>query len=201
MVPEHLMEFFPLGGIVFEEITRMEKRRKIRDKLGLDEDDILVTHTGKMNKDKRTEEILEAFKNTCSPQLHLILIGSLSEEIKTNVEQLIASDRRIRFIGWKSGNELMNYLCASDLYLQLGTQSATMQNAVCCGNAVALYPYLSHTFLLEDKAFYVHSKDDVECLLRRLTLDRSILQEKRKQLYELALRRLDYKVLAARICQ
>lgn len=198
-VPDDVMEFFPLGGVVLEETKEVEKRNRIREELGLDGEDILVTHTGKMNESKRTVEILEAFNNVSSDRLHLLLIGALDEEIKINAEQLIASDKRIKFVGWKSGDELFEYLCASDLYLQPGTQSATMQNAICCGSTVALYPYPSHKALLGDKAFYVESRKDIECLLKTLALDKDILQEKRSGLRDIALEKLDYKVLAARL--
>lgn len=198
-VPIDVMEFFPLGGIVFEEKTRMEKRCRIREELGLDEGDILLTHTGKMNKSKRTEEIIEAFSRVSSDRLHLILIGSLNRDIEVNAKQLIASDKRITFIGWKSGNELLDYLCACDLYIQPGTQSATMQNAVCCGNAVALYPHPSHKALLEDRAFYVESRQDIESLLRYIVRNADALDRKRRELREIALDVLDYRVLATRL--
>ncbi len=198
-IPNHMMEFFPLGGVIFEERSRNSKRNKIRQELGLKEEEILIAHTGKMNRKKRTEDVLEAFTKVPSDRLRLILIGSLSEDIRTKAERLVASDDRIRFLGWKSGDELLDHLCASDLYLQPGTQSATMQNAVCCRNAVAVCPYPSHKALLEDKAFYVESRQDIERLLRDVVRDADALENKRRELYRIASDVLDYRVLAARL--
>lgn len=198
-IPDHMIEFFPLGGVVFEEKTRLQKRNKTRHELGLEEEDILIVHTGKMNKDKRTEEVLEAFTGVLSDRLRLILIGSLHEDIRAKVERLVASDNRIRFLGWKSSDELFNYLCASDLYMQPGSQSATMQNAVCCRSAVALYPYSSHKALLGDSAFYIESRQDIEALLRYVVRNPDTLEKKRRELYKIASDVLDYRVLAARL--
>lgn len=198
-IPNHKMEFFPLGGVVFEERSRTWKRNRIRQELGLQEDDVLIAHTGKMSREKRTEGVLEAFTRVPSDRLRLILIGSLGEDIRMRVERLVASDDRIRFLGWKTGDELLDYLCASDLYLQPGTQSATMQNAVCCRNAVAVYPYPSHKALLEDRAFYIESTQDIERLLRDVVRDTDALESKRRELYRMALEVLDYRVLAARL--
>lgn len=198
-IPDHMMEFLPLGGVVLEEKSRNLKRNRARQDLGLDEENVLIVHTGKMNRRKRTDEVLEAFTRVPSNRLRLILIGSLDEDIKANVERLVASDNRVRFLGWKSGDELLDYLCASDLYMQPGTQSATMQNAVCCGNAVAVYPYPSHKALLEDRAFYVESREDIERLLRYVAYNADALKEKREELNRVALEVLDYRILAAKL--
>lgn len=198
-IPDHMMEFFPLGGVVFEEKRRIRKRNRIRQELGLEEEDVMIAHTGKMDRSKRTEEVLEAFTRVRSSKLHLVLIGSLSQDIRAAVGRLVASDNRIRFLGWKSGDDLLDYLCASDLYLQPGTQSATMQTAVCCGNAVAVYPYPSHRALLGERAFYVESRQDIETLLAHVTSATDVLKQKREELNRLALEVLDYRVLAARL--
>jgi len=152
-----------------------------------------------MNKRKRTEEILEAFTRVPSDRLCLILIGSLDEDVRANVETLVACDDRIGLLSWRSGDDLLDYLCASDLYMQPRSQSATMQNAICCGNAVAVYPYTSHKVILEDRAFYVESREDIEHLLIHLECNPDALKEKHEALHKLALEALDYRVLAARL--
>jgi glycosyltransferase involved in cell wall biosynthesis len=198
-VPDKLMEFYPLGGVVFDETVRQEKRERIRKKLDLKSDDILIVHSGKMDVLKRTEEVLEAFLQVPDEKLKLILIGSINDDIKTKIEHLILSDKRISFLGWKNSNELMEYLCAGDLYLQPGSQSATMQNALCCGSAVAVYPYESHKYLLNDSAFYVESKDDIVKFLKEISNSSDILEEKRLKAKKIVYEVLDYRVLASRL--
>src|SRR5690606_22897121 len=100
----------------------------------------------------------------------------------------------IRFLGWMSPTQLSNYLMASDLYVQLGSQSATMQHALCNGNVVALFPYESHTYLLGDSCYYISNVDDLKNLLFKLSMKE--LNIKRIQSRKLAEEVLDYKKIA-----
>jgi glycosyltransferase involved in cell wall biosynthesis len=198
-VPDDIMEFYPLGGIVPDENVRQEKRKEIRKELMLSEQDTLVIHSGKMDKLKRTEEILKAFIQVPSDKIKLILIGSLSDEVGNRVEELISSDQRIVFLGWKKGTELMDYMCAGDLYIQPGSQSATMQNAICCGCVAALYPYESHKYLLGDGVFYIDTIEDMKNLFKDILDNPREFERKRAKTDKIAREVLDYKVLASRL--
>lgn len=198
-IPSKIMEYYPLGGIVLEDSARLEKRKRIREELEFNNNDILIIHSGKMNRQKRTIELIKAFNNVKDCNLHLILIGSLDDDINDSVMELISLDDRIKFLGWKNGNELLDYLCASDLYLQPGTQSATMQNAACTNNALALYPYPSHKYLFKDSVFYIETSKDIENLLINVLTRPDLLEEKRKSVFNIAKEKLDYKVLASRL--
>jgi Glycosyltransferase len=198
-IPESLLEFYPLGGNVVEESVRDAKRKQIREELKLNPDDILIVHSGKMDKRKRTEDLLEAFTEVTNEKLKLVLIGSMPNDVKENSMRLVSSDHRIRYLGWKSGEQLIDYLYACDLYLQPGTQSATMQNALCCGSAAALYPYPSHKYLLGDSVFYVESTQDMRKLFEEITDKPYLIENKRAKASKIAKEVLDYKVLASRL--
>ncbi len=198
-VPDNMMEFYPLGGIIINENSRRIRRIKIRNELSINNDNILLVHSGKMNKQKCTEEVLEAFIKVPDDRLRLILIGSLSEDIRENAEKLISSDNRIKLIGWKTGEELIDYLCSCDLYIQPGTQSATMQNALCCGSPVAVYPYPSHKYLLGNNAFYIQNSNDMSKLFNDILENAEILNTMRTNSYKMALYKLNYEVLARKL--
>ncbi|BCZ49020.1 hypothetical protein psyc5s11_50870 [Clostridium gelidum] len=198
-VPDNLMEFYPLGGIILDESIREEKRIKIRKKLMLKNANILMVHSGKMDKLKRTDEIIKAFMQVKSDKFRLLLIGTMQDDVKKDIFPLIESDNRIKFLGWKNGDELLNYLCACDLYVQPGTQSATMQNALCCGSAAALYPYSSHKYLLKDSVFYIETINDMMNLFDDISRNPEILEKKQIQSNKLAHEILDYRVLASRL--
>lgn len=195
------IEFYPLGGVVLNKDIRSTKRKMIRKELGLNNNDVLLIHTGKMNKHKRTEVLLKAFIQVTSNHLHLVLIGSLSKEIKINVRKLTLTNKRIKFLGWKSGDELTDYLCACDLYMQPGTQSATIQNAACCMSALAVYPYPSYDYLFRDSVFYIKNENDIVDLLGDIVNNPKILEKKRLISYKIAEDKLDYKVLAKKLYQ
>lgn len=198
-IKEEKLEYFPLGSYVFNEEERIKNRNNVRIQLDLKDDDILVLHSGKMDKLKRTEEILKAFIKVKASKLKLVLIGSMNDEIMQKVKPLILSDERVSFLGWKSGHELMEYLCACDLYIQPGGQSATMQNALCCGSAAALYPHQSHKKLLNDSVFYVETIEDMKRIFENISENRQVLEDKRVQTNKIAKEMLDYKLLASRL--
>ena len=198
-IPEDKLEYLPLGGIIIPADEYLKKRSLIRSESHLHDSDILCIHSGKMDEKKRTLELLKAFTVTTGDNLKLFIIGSLSENIKAEALSLIASDNRIKYLGWKTGEELLDLLCAGDLYVQPGGQSATMQNALCSGCAAALYPHESHKYLLGDSVFYINTIEDMVQLFKRVSLDRNVLEAKRNQSFKIAKEKLDYKKLAARL--
>lgn len=198
-LPDDSLELFPLGGIIPEENERKRIRRKIRNEFDLGDENILIIHTGKLDKKKRTIDLLKAFIECDEKKLRLFIVGSLLDDIANDVRYLVNKDKRISFLGWKNGDELLNLLCASDLYIQPGGQSATMQNAACCGNALALYPHKSHKILMEDTVFYIKSIQDMKKLFYEITLDSNLLDNKRKESFNLAKIKLDYAWQAKRI--
>lgn len=198
-VPIEKMEFYPLGGIVFAEEERLARRKKIRQKIGLDNKDILMVHTGKMQKEKRTEELLQAFTQVKSEKIKLLLIGIFSDDVESAVEHIIAADCRIQYVGWKDGEELFDYLCATDMYLQPGSQSATMQNAICCGCSVMLYPHKSHKSYLKGNGFYVETVEDMVSVFNTIDSNPEVLKDMSKASYIVAYNLLDYTKLAARL--
>ena len=69
-VPQDKMEFYPLGGMIIEGKERQAKRDKIRNKLKLSDEDILLVHSGKLDNLKRTDDILEALAEVPAEKLH-----------------------------------------------------------------------------------------------------------------------------------
>jgi glycosyltransferase involved in cell wall biosynthesis len=200
-ISDQMLEYYPLGGVVFNDEIRIENRKRVRNELLLEENDILLIHSGKMDALKRTSEILVALQQIPDKRVKLILIGSMDQPTKSILEPMIQADNRVKFLGWKSAEDLMEYLCACDLYFQPGGQSATLQNALCCGCAVAIYPHESHKYLLGDSAFYINDKEDIKNVLNCVLKDINILKEKQKQSFWIACKQLDYKVLAERLYQ
>ena len=200
-LPESILEFYPLGGIIPPCETRLQRRNKIRADHSAKADDILLIHSGRMGKAKKTYELVQALHVTQADNIKLLIIGSMTDDVASNVMPIVDADPRIEYLGWKSGAELTDYLCAADLYVQPGTQSATMQNALCCGSAAALYPYESHKYLLGDSVFYIETIEDMKKLFAAISTTPDIVEAKRAMSNKVARECLDYKVLAARLYQ
>lgn len=198
-IPESLMEFYPLGGIILDENERIKRREIRRAELGLRDEDILLLHTGKMDKLKRTEDILVAFSKVKNDKLRLVLIGSISDEIRSRIDALIEADKRVSFLGWKSADDLLGYLCACDMYVQPGGQSATMQNAMCVYSPVMLYPHLSHIPYLDGNGYFVTTIEDIIQAFLKISDNPSDLVTMRKNSERVAKEILDYRTLAARL--
>ncbi len=198
-IPLQRLEYYPLGGKIFPWEEYDKKRKNIRSRYSLTEDDILLMHSGKMDVQKKTIMILQAMERVRDERLKLIIIGSMEEEVKSFYEKIGRSDRRVEYVGWKCGEELLDYLCAADLYLQPGTQSATMQNAACCRCALALYPYESHKYLLGESVFYIKNARDIVELLNEILRNPQIIRQKRDEIFAVAQEKLDYRKLAARL--
>jgi glycosyltransferase involved in cell wall biosynthesis len=200
-VPDSIMEFFPLGGLVLDEGERKKKRDAKRLELNLKDDDILFIHTGKMDALKRTESILKAFSAVQDGKLRLVLIGSIPDEIRTRIDPLIQADNRVSFLGWKNAEDLLDYLCACDMYVQPGSQSATMQNAMCVYAAVMLYPHRSHIPYLDGNGYFVKSIEDMSQCFQKISRNPGDLEIMRRNSERLAKGILDYRRLAARLYQ
>lgn len=198
-IPEDLMEFYPLGGAVFSVEERNEKRRRKRKELGLREHDILFVHSGKLDVQKRTVDLLTAFSSVPDSRFKLVLIGSIPQDGKERIDSLIKNDPRISFLGWKSTDELLSYLCACDMYLQPGSQSATMQNALCAFAPVMLYPHKSHKPYFRNNGYFVTTVNDMVQSFLDISSHPNNLKIMSSHSEELAKDLLDYRKLAARL--
>lgn len=199
-VPESIMEFYPLGGYIpnAEEYTSARKLR--RDELCVEDDELLFVHAGKLEPQKRTEELLRAF--LAVPGLHakLAIIGSMPDEVRERVMPLIKSDDRVIYLGWKTSDELRAYLCACDLYLQPGKPSAVLQNAVCCGCPVLSYPHESYKEDFDYQNFiWAETSADLIGAFQSIESGKVDLTALRHNSERCACELLDYRVLARRI--
>lgn len=199
-VPLERMEYFPLGGNPPEENEYLEKRAKRREELELAEDELLLLHSGKLDALKRTAELLKAFSAVPELKAKLAIIGSVPESEKQTLLPLMEENPRVIYLGWKLAPELLEYLCASDLYCQPGSVSATLQNAVCCGCPVMTYPHLPYTEDLDfGNLLWVKTQEDMETVFRDLAAKRTNLETLREGSRRCAGELLDYKSLAARL--
>lgn len=193
------MEFYPLGGNIIPKEQKLHYSKLIRARHGFDDDDILILHSGKLDAAKKTVELIKAFLKVGCSNLKLLVVGSIPDNQKSVLEPLFNKSPDVFFLGWKTGDELVAYLCAADLYFQPGTQSATMQNAICCGTPVALYPYASHRPYIRGNGYFVSSCDDYVRVFEALKNDKKDLASMSDKSYLLAYELLDYKVLAGRL--
>lgn len=198
-VPESKMELWPLGGMIPENEVYQQKRLKCREELGISANKIVFLHAGKLVRGKKTCELVKAFREVQDKDFCLLIAGSLGQDIEEEALQLFATDSRINFLGWKSGADLLELLCATDVYLQPGTVSVTLQNSLCCRCAAMVYPYELYKWILEDVGYYAETNEDMQKIFENISVNRDEMLNKRKLSFERAKTILDYKIIAARL--
>ena len=199
-ISEDKLEFYPLGGLIYCDDYYQRTRSTIRKELGCADNTILMVHSGKMNKNKKTVELVKAFHQIAVNDIMLCLVGAMDDYVCNEIAKIIEIDKRIRYLGWKDGEVLSKYLCACDVYCQPGTQSATMQNAACCNCALMLFPYPSHTYIFgENIPYYVKGVDEIKNVIAKIVANPKDLEQKKRQVSNIAIERLNYRKLARRL--
>lgn len=198
-LPSERLEYYPLGGIVVPDAQRLSIRRTERSKLGLGDDQVVFLHSGKMERRKRTLEILAAFRRLPARSTRLILVGSLEDDVRLEIEAAIKQDERVLYLGWQNRDALNNIMCMADVYVQPGGQSASLQHAICCGLPVMVFPYPSHNSMVEGNGFYVSTERDMIARMTKLLAQEELIPKMRKASYKIANELLDYRKLAARL--
>ena len=171
-----------------------------RAELGLQPGELLLVHAGKLEPQKKTDSLLRAFAAVPELRARLAVIGSIPEENKAALTALMDADPRVTYLGWKSGEELQEYLCAADLYCQPGKVSAIMQNAVCCRCPVMLYPHPDYKEGYDyGNILWEKDEADMSRVFRQLAAGEIDLAALGRGSVRCAEELLDYRTLAARL--
>jgi len=200
--PLNKLEYFPLGGHIYNDTDYFRNRSLIRKKLGIPTDSLVLLQSGKFDSKKKLIESLTAFQSIqCSKNIYFLVAGSLHKSIRAQVEELIVKDSRIRFLGWMNSNDLMQMLCAADVYVQPGAQSATLQNSICCRCVVIVDDAPSHYPFVEGNGWIVSNTDSLinsfDSAIRAFQL--SHLDQMKDKSLSIARQLLDYKKMALRL--
>lgn len=150
-IPEHKLSFLPLGND-FKLINSMKNnftRQHIREKYSISKDEVVICHGGKMDNNKKTLEVIEAFKELkiVNTKIRLLLFGVVLDEIKDVFFQNIESHTNINFLGLLSTQEYLEIFIASDIALFPGSQSALWQQAITCGLPLLIQKHRWHDYL------------------------------------------------------
>jgi 1,2-diacylglycerol 3-alpha-glucosyltransferase len=113
-----------------------DQRDKIRERicqeLNIDKNSFILVTGGKLDRSKNIISLLNALKKLSDENVKLIIFGSLSDDIKYNVERLL-DDPNVRYIGWIKADEAYDYFTMADLGIFPGLHSVLWEQAVACG--------------------------------------------------------------------
>jgi len=196
---KEILEFYPLGGQVFDDADYTQRREQGRAKYQLQHEHILLVQTGKMGRRKKILESLDAFIQTTNPNLRFVLAGSFEDGLEAAIHAKIAQDERIQYIGWVNAADLAELLCATDVYIQPGTQSATMQMSLCARCPVVLDDTPSHQPFVNGNGWLIKDAARLVDVFNQIAQNPATLVNMSQQSLSIARELLDYKSLAARI--
>ena len=190
------LQYLPLGGYIINDSERIRKRERIRKQLNIPNNDIVLIHSGKMDIKKKSYELISAFSQVKTDNIWLLILGVFTDDVYESVKEFIDSDKRIIYLGWKNALELEDYLCSADIYLQPGSRTVTVQNAVCCGCIIIVNPALTYTHLFGKAALYAETEQEIKNLLEKFVLNPRIIEKFQESLMNIAKEKLDYKIIA-----
>ncbi len=192
-------ELFPLGGNIVEKDKKQLIRKKNRDKLSITDDTIVYLHTGRLTKYKKTIELLRQFNNFNNEDSLLIVAGAISEDIHDEVVSLIEANPKIIYMGWQNRDNLIQLMCACDIYIQPGNQSASLQNALCCGCPIVIPPHDSYMPFFDNNGYIIEDLCNMIQIFESISVHRRDIPRMEKNSYIIAKKYLDYSMLAKRI--
>ena len=106
---------------------------------------------------------------------------------------------RVKFLGWVNSEKLHQLLCMCDVYLQPGSQSATMQMALASRCAVVLDDVPSHRHMFCSNGALVSSQKELDKVMFELSENLGDIPKMQDNSYGYAKKYLDYTNLAQRL--
>ena len=132
-IPESKVDLLVMGGNEKEIDYKNSEiyRKKIRDKCGLKNEQLLLITGGKLDRFKNIPNLIKAIRDI--PDIHLAIFGTPDEEMKDEINKLIDCSNNITMLGWASPQTIMEYFLGSDLAVFPGRHSVLWEQAVLCG--------------------------------------------------------------------
>lgn len=197
---EKKMRLHDLPSEVLSDEELGKKRDAFRKKESIGSDTVVFVHTGKMGRMKKTIELLKCFnKLSVDYNTYLYIVGRLEDEIKEEALDLICANNRIRYVGFKKADEMMDIISGCDIYLQPGSTSQTFQEAVCRG-CIPIYAARSYDKeLVGEYGREIYRDEELENSMKYFLTNPGTIGEIRPKLLTRVRGRLDYRELYQRM--
>lgn len=175
-IPPDKVELLLMGADdeLVKKTSKPEVKEKIRLRYGISSDDFLVVTGGKIDAFKsQTLLLMEAIKNIRDIKVKLLLFGSVSDELKDQVQKLV-DGTKIQYIGWITSEQSYEYFAAADLVIFPGRHSVFWEQVVGQGipMIVKYWDGITHIdFGGNVKFLYQDSAEEIQQLLMDVISD------------------------------
>ncbi len=106
---------------------RVEIRDSVRNKYNIEDDTFFIVSGGKIDKRKKTIELMKAV--SVRNNVRLVLFGSVSPDISDEFNALCECSSNIIFVGWVESNKVYDLFFAADLAIFPGQHSVLWEQA------------------------------------------------------------------------
>lgn len=128
------IEYLPLGvdDTEIDFSKRAAIRKRVREHLGLSDDDFVVVTGGKLDARKNVGALMTTIRDLNIAEIKLIVFGTPSQDTREEIESL-SKHENISCVGWIAASSVYDYFMASDLAVFPGTHSVLWEQAVGVG--------------------------------------------------------------------
>ena len=195
-IDENQLEFLPMGGKIFSDEEYDSRRFKFRKKYNYDDNELVCAQTGRFTEDKKLIENIEIINCLKNKNFHLVLAGIPNDRIRPKLEYYLNESLNIDYIGWCNKEEMFDLLCGIDVYIQPGSQSATLQSSICARCAVVATDTKTHRFYINGNGWLINSVNDLYFIYDQIINNPKKILEMKKRSENIANNKLSYDKIA-----
>lgn len=161
-----------------------EKRKALREKLGIKENDVVILFAGKLIEKKRPLVLLKAYEKISVANKFLIFVGQgkLKEEMENYIKR--RNLKNIIITGFVNQKEISKYYALADIFVLpsgLGeTWGAVVNEAMCCKLPIIVSDLVGcgKDLVREEENGYLFKVNDVDDLSKKLEI---LVKDKQKR--------------------
>lgn len=205
-IPKAKIELAPLGAD--NELFRQdkEKRKRIRKKLGIEEDEILIISSGNFDQTKDIDILIKAMAKLCEKHenMKLLLLGKGPEDYMNGIYNKIKEsgiNHKILMHDFVQHEKLPGFYNAADIGVWPGKLGITIIEALGVGLPIVVCKSKATEFLISnDNGLSFERKDvsDLTTKLEKYVRDYEMRERHGKNSFELVKKELSWKALAKR---
>lgn len=199
--PRTKTRMFPLGGLIEPTAIYAGRRLAFRSRHDIQDSDVVIVQTGKLDHTKKLYPALRAFSANPSPLLKFIVAGTMTDAVKAECLPLIEADERITDLGWQATDQLRTVLAGADFFLQPFGQTVTTQMAMCHGCVVLAQDLPSHRWLVGDNGKLFKDATELSNVFQWVINNKERIEKMKLESFEFAAKNLDYRKLALQIVE
>ena len=203
------IELAPLGAD--NELFRpdKEKRKRIRKKMGIEEDEILIISSGNFNQTKDIDILIKTMATLCKKyeNIKLLLLGKGSEDYMNGIYNMIKKNEinhKIIMHDFVQHEKLPSFYNAADIGVWPGKLGITIIEALAVGLPIVVCKSKATEFLISnDNGLSFERKDvsDLTTKLEKYVRDHEMREWHGKNSLELVNKELSWEVIAKKSIQ